>query len=73
VLPELRSFAIGAASQFSVPATSNGRVYVGARNDGSAATTGSHATSCPTNFQSAGYTRTDSACVGEVRGFGIRS
>jgi hypothetical protein len=73
VLPELRSFAIGAASQFSVPTTSNGRVYVGARNDGSAATTGSHATSCPTNFQSASYTRTDSACVGEVRGFGIRS
>ena len=72
VLPELRSLPIGAASQFSVPATSNGRVYVGARNDGTAATTGSHATACPTDFQSVSYTRTDSACVGEVRGFGIR-
>jgi hypothetical protein len=73
VLPELRSLPIGAASQFSVPATSGGRVYVGARNDGTAATTGSHAAACPTDFQSASYTRTDSACVGEVHGFGIHS
>ena len=73
VLPELRSFPIGAASQFSVPATSDGRVYVGARNDATAAATGSHATACPTNFQSPAYTRIDSACVGEVYGFGVRS
>jgi hypothetical protein len=72
VLPELRSLPIGAASQFSVPATSDGRVYVGARNDGTAATTGRHAAACPTDFQSLSYTRTDSACVGEVHGFGIR-
>jgi hypothetical protein len=73
VLPEIWSAPIGHASQFSVPATSNGRVYVGARNDGTAPTTGSNATSCPTDFQSATYTSTDSACVGEVHGFGIRT
>jgi hypothetical protein len=70
VLRELWSAPIGAASQFSVPATSEGRVYVGARNDGTAATTGS---TCPTDLESATYTSTDSPCVGEVYGFGIRS
>lgn len=73
VLPEIWSAPIGNASHFSVPATSDGRVYVGARNDGTAATTGSNAKACPTDFQSHTYTRTDSACVGEVYGFGIRS
>ena len=73
VLRELWSAPIGDASQFSVPATSNGRVYVGARNDGTAATTGSNAAACPTDLESRTYTSTDSACVGEVYGFGIRS
>jgi hypothetical protein len=73
VLPEIWSAPIGNASQFSVPATSDGRVYVGARNDGTAATTGTNATACPTDFESHTYTSTDSACVGEVYGFGIRS
>jgi hypothetical protein len=71
VLPEIWSAPIGDASQFSVPATSDGRVYVGARNDGTAPTMGSNAKACPTDFESATYTRTDSACVGEVHGFGI--
>jgi hypothetical protein len=73
VLRELWSAPIGDASQFSVPATSDGRVYVGARNDSTAATTGSNVGACPTDFQSRTYTSTDSACVGEVYGFGIRS
>jgi hypothetical protein len=73
VLKEIWSAPIGAASQFSVPATSDGRVYVGARNDGTAATTGTNATACPTNFESAAYTSTDSPCVGEVYGFGTYS
>jgi hypothetical protein len=73
VLKEVWSAPIGDAAQFSVPATSNGRVYVGARNDGTAATTGTNATTCPTNFESAGYTSTDSPCVGEVYGFGTFS
>jgi hypothetical protein len=72
VLQELRSAPIGDASQFTVPATSDGRVYVGARNDGTPPTTGSNATACPTNFQARAYTKTDSPCVGEVYGFGIR-
>ncbi len=72
ILPQIWSAPIGDASQFSVPATSDGRVYVGARNDGTAATTGSSATACPTDFQSAAYTSTDSACVGEVYGFGLK-
>jgi hypothetical protein len=73
VLREIWSAPIGDASQFSVPATSDGRVYVGARNDGTAATTGTNATVCPTDFQSVTYTRTDSPCVGEVHGFGVRA
>lgn len=73
VLRELWSAPIGDASQFSVPATGGGHVYVGARNDGTAATTGNNATACPTDFESHTYTSTDSACVGEVYGFGIRS
>jgi PQQ-like domain len=73
VLREIWSAPIGNAAQFSVPATSDGRVYVGARNDGSAATTGANVTVCPTDFESSTYTSTDSACVGEVYGFGIRS
>jgi len=73
VLREIWSAPIGDASQFSVPATSAGRVYVGARNDGTAAATGANATVCPTDFESHTYTSTDSACVGEVYGFGIRS
>ncbi len=73
VLKEIWSAPIGDASQFSVPATSDGRVYVGARNDATAATTGSNANACPTDFESATYARTDSACVGEVYGFGTRS
>jgi hypothetical protein len=72
VLPEIWSAPIGDASQFSVPATSDGRVYVGARNDGSAPTTGSNASACPTDFKSAAYTSTDSACVGEVYGYGVQ-
>jgi hypothetical protein len=72
-LPEIWSAPIGNASQFTVPATSDGRVYVGARNDGTAATTGSNATTCPTDFESPAYTSTDSACVGEVYGFGVYS
>jgi len=73
VLPEIWSAPIGNAAKFTVPATSGGRVYVGARNDGTAATTGSNATTCPTDFESATYTATDSACVGEVYGFGVYS
>jgi hypothetical protein len=73
VLNEIWSAPIGAASQFTVPATSDGRIYVGARNDGTAATTGSSSTACPTDFGSATYTSTDSPCVGEVYGFGTFS
>ncbi len=63
VLQELWSAPIGNAAQFTVPATSNGRVYVGARNDGTAA-------DCLTDFESPTYTSTDSQCVGDVYGFG---
>ncbi len=73
VLNEIWSAPIGDASQFTVPATSGGRVYVGARNDATAATTGTNVTVCPTNFESAAYTSTDSPCVGEVHAFGTRS
>ena len=73
VLPEIWSAPLGNAAKFSVPATSGGRIYVGARNDGTSAITGSNATSCPTTFESANYTSTDSACVGEVYEFGIKS
>jgi PQQ-like domain len=73
VLPQIWSAPIGDASQFTVPATSNGRVYVGARNDGTSPTTGSNATACPTDFESPAYTSTDGACVGEVYGFGVRA
>jgi hypothetical protein len=73
VLREIWTAPIGNASQFSVPATSDGHVYVGARNDGTAATTGANVTVCPTDFESNTYTSTDSACVGDVYGFGIRS
>lgn len=73
VLQEIWSSPIGDASQFTVPATSDGRVYVGARNDGTPPTTGTNATACPTDFESPAYTSTDSPCVGEVYGFGIRS
>jgi len=67
------SAPIGNASQFTVPATSDGRVYVGARNDASPVTAGDDASVCPTDFQSAVYTSTDSSCVGEVYGFGTLS
>jgi hypothetical protein len=73
VLNEIWSAPIGAASQFTVPATSDGRIYVGARNDGTAVTTGTNSTACPTDFGSATYTSTDSPCVGEVYGFGTVS
>lgn len=73
VLNQIWSVPIGDASQFTVPATSGGRVYVGARNDGTPPTTGTNSTSCPTNFESATYTSTDSPCVGEVYEFGIYS
>lgn len=72
VLPLIWSAPIGDASQFSVPATSGGRIYVGARNDASAAAA-DNATSCPANFESRTYTATDSACVGDVYEFGIFS
>jgi Abnormal spindle-like microcephaly-assoc'd, ASPM-SPD-2-Hydin/PQQ-like domain/Bacterial lectin len=71
VLKEIWSAPIGDAAQFTVPATSDGGVYVGARNDGSAAASGTNDASCPTDFESAAYTSTDSACVGDVYGFGI--
>jgi hypothetical protein len=73
VLDRIWSAPIGDASQFTVPATSGGRVYVGARNDATAATTGTNATVCPTNFEATSYTSTDSPCVGEVYAFGTRS
>jgi hypothetical protein len=73
VLQEIWSSPIGDAAEFTVPATSGGRVYVGARNDGTAATTGTNATTCPTDFESKTYTGTDSACVGEVYGYGVLS
>jgi hypothetical protein len=66
VLQKLWSAPIGTASEFSVPATDNGQVYVGTRNDGSAA-------ACQVNFESASYTSTDSPCVGAVYGFGLRN
>lgn len=72
-LNQIWSVPIGDASQFTVPATSGGRVYVGARNDGTPPTTGTNSTSCPTNFESPTYTSTDSPCVGEVQEFGIFS
>ena len=46
---------------------------MGARNDGTPITTGNNNVLCPTDFESATYTSTDSACVGEVYGFGILS
>jgi len=73
VLNQIWSAPIGDASQFTIPATSAGRIYVGARNDGTPPTTGTNATACPTNFESATYTSTDSPCVGEVYGFGVFS
>jgi len=73
VLNPIWSAPIGNASQFTVPATSGGRVYVGARNDASTVTAGAGANVCPTDFQSAAYTSTDSSCVGEVYGFGTLS
>jgi hypothetical protein len=73
VLQQLWSAPIGNAAEFSVAAASSGRVYVGARNDGTAATTGTNATTCPTDFESKTYTSTDSACVGHVHGYGVLS
>jgi Abnormal spindle-like microcephaly-assoc'd, ASPM-SPD-2-Hydin/PQQ-like domain len=73
VLKQIWTAPIGHASQFTTPATSNGRVYVGTRNDGSAITSENNNILCPTNFQSATYTRQDSSCVGEVYAFGTRS
>jgi hypothetical protein len=72
-LNEIWSAPLGNASQFTVPATSGGRVYVGARNDGSTVTAGDDQNVCPTDFQSKVYTGTDSSCVGEVYGFGTLS
>ncbi|MCW2931853.1 MAG: legume lectin beta domain protein [Actinomycetia bacterium] len=71
VLQKIWSAPIGAASQFSVPATSDGRVYVGARNDSITGT--STTATCPVDFESPAYTSTDGACVGEVYGFGTYS
>lgn len=73
VLNRIWSAPIGNAAHFTIPATSNGRVYVAARNDGSDATTGNNVTVCPTDFESPAYTRTDSACIGVVYGFGLVS
>jgi hypothetical protein len=73
VLQQLFTSPIGNAAEFSVVATSSGRVYASARNDGTAATTGTNATTCPTNFESTTYTSTDSACVGQVYGYGVLS
>jgi hypothetical protein len=67
-LKQIWSAPIGTAVKFSTPATDGGRVYVGSRNDGTAAT---KATTCPTNFGSATYTSTDGTCVGVVFGFGV--
>jgi PQQ-like domain/Abnormal spindle-like microcephaly-assoc'd, ASPM-SPD-2-Hydin len=72
-LQELWSAPIGEAAEFTVPATSGGRVYVAARNDGTTATTSTSPPTCPTDLESATYTSTDSACVGDVYGFGTRS
>jgi HYDIN/CFA65/VesB family protein len=70
VLQQIWTAPIGNAAQFTIPATSNGRIYVGARNDASAAT--ANASVCPTDFESAAYASpaNDSSCVGEVYGFG---
>jgi hypothetical protein len=73
VLQQLFTSPIGNAAEFSVVATSSGRVYAGARNDGTAATTGTNATTCPSNFESTTYTSTDNACVGHVYGYGVLS
>jgi hypothetical protein len=76
VLQKIWSAPIGNAAQFSVPTTSDGRIYVGARNDGTSSAEGTEATSCPTDFGSTSYTShtgTDSGCVGEVYGFGTYS
>ncbi|HEY6785751.1 MAG TPA: choice-of-anchor D domain-containing protein, partial [Trebonia sp.] len=76
VLQKIWSAPIGNAAQFSVPTTSDGRIYVGARNDATSAAEGASATTCPTNFESTtytSYTGADSGCVGEVYGFGPRS
>ena len=74
-LQKLWSSPIGDAAQFTIPATSDGRIYVGARNDGSAATTGTvNSTTCHTlDFESTTFTSADNACVGEVYGYGILS
>ncbi|HEY6786993.1 MAG TPA: choice-of-anchor D domain-containing protein, partial [Trebonia sp.] len=72
-LQELWSAPIGEAAEFTVPATSGGRVYVAARNDGTTTTTSTSTPTCPTDLESATYTSTDSACVGDVYGFGTRS
>jgi hypothetical protein len=69
-LTQLFSAPIGDAAEFTVPATSGSRVFVAARNDGSAATTSG---TCATNFESASYTSSDSACVGQVYEFGIKA
>jgi hypothetical protein len=73
VLEQIWSAPLGTTAKFEVPATDSGRLYTGVRNDGSAAATGANATTCPTNFGSATYTSTDSACVGLVYGFGFAS
>jgi hypothetical protein len=66
VLQQIWSAPIGFASEFSVPATDAGQVYVGTRNDGSTA-------ACPINFESSQYVSTDSVCVGAVYGFGVKA
>jgi hypothetical protein len=68
-LKQIFSGPIGFASEFSVPATDAGQVYVGTRNDG----TSPDPTTCPVNFESSQYTSTDSPCVGAVYGFGIKA
>jgi hypothetical protein len=72
VLTKLWSGPIGDAGQFSVPTASAGRMYVGARNDQSAAAT-TNPDTCSTTFESPTYTSTDGPCVGEVYGFGTRT
>ena len=69
VLQRIWSATIGYASEFSVPATDAGQVYVGTRNDGASNGRGT----CPVNFESPAYASADSPCVGAVHGFGAKA
>ena len=74
-LQKIWSSPIGDAAEFTVPATSAGRVYVAARNDGGAdAASGSCGTDFGANdYASIANSATNDACVGEVYGYGTRS